>query len=57
MLGARREAVSHVATRLQTAGLIEYHRGHITILDRPGLEAAVCECYGVVRREIERLMI
>jgi len=56
MLGVTREAVSLEASRLQHAGLIDYHRGHITILDRPGLEARVCECYGVVRRETERLM-
>jgi CRP-like cAMP-binding protein len=56
MLGVRREAVSHQAARLQGAGLISYHRGHITILDRAGLEARVCECYSVVRREADRLM-
>jgi CRP-like cAMP-binding protein len=56
MLGVRREAVSHHAGQLQDAGLIRYHRGHIAILDRAGLEARVCECYGVVRREADRLM-
>jgi CRP-like cAMP-binding protein len=56
MLGVSREAVSHEAARLQAAGLIDYHRGHITIRDRSGLEARVCECYAVVRRETERLM-
>ena len=55
-LGLCREAVSHEATRLQTAGLVSYHRGHIAILDRSGLEERVCECYGVVRSESERLM-
>jgi len=41
---------------LQSAGLIRYSRGHIKVLDRPGLEARVCECYEVVRREFERLL-
>ena len=56
MLGVRREAVSQQAGRLQDAGLISYHRGRFTVLDRAGLEARVCECYGVVRREADRLM-
>ena len=56
MLGVRREAVSHEAIKLQEARLIDYQRGHITILDRAGLEADVCECYDLVRRETERLM-
>jgi hypothetical protein len=43
------------AGRLQDAGLINYSRGHITVLDRPGLEATVCECYRVVQNEFERL--
>jgi CRP-like cAMP-binding protein len=55
-LGVCREAVSHEAARLQTAGLVSYRRGHILILDRSGLEERVCECYGVVRAESERLM-
>ena len=55
-LGVCREAVSHEATRLQSAGIVSYHRGHIAILDRSGLEERVCECYGVVRSESERLM-
>ena len=56
MLGVRREGVSAAAHRLQEAGLIRYRRGHISILDRAGLERRVCECYGVVRAECERLM-
>jgi CRP-like cAMP-binding protein len=56
MLGVRRECVTEAAGDLQDAGLIRYVRGHITLVDRPGLEQRVCECYGVVRRETERLL-
>lgn len=55
LLGVRREGVTSGALKLQKAGLIEYHRGHISILDRDGLEARSCECYGVVRRAYEKL--
>ena len=56
MLGVRRQGVVEAAERLQKAGLIEYQRGHITILDRARLEARVCECYSVVKREYDRLL-
>jgi CRP-like cAMP-binding protein len=57
MLGVRREGVTEAAGKLQTAGIIEYHRGQITVLDRPQLEKRVCECYAVVKRESDRLLI
>ena len=56
MLGVRREGVTEAAGNLQRAGLIEYHRGHINVLDRAGLEARACECYAVVKREYDRLL-
>ncbi|HWS55692.1 MAG TPA: Crp/Fnr family transcriptional regulator [Pyrinomonadaceae bacterium] len=56
LLGVRREGVTAAAGRLQEQGLISYVRGRIRILDRPGLEAAVCECYKVVRAEYDRLL-
>lgn len=56
MLGVRREGVTEAAGKLQAQGLIHYNRGHITVLDRPGLEARVCECYAVVKREYDRLL-
>ncbi len=56
MLGVRREGVTEAAGKLQAAGLIHYSRGKITVLDRPKLEARVCECYAVVKRESDRLL-
>jgi CRP-like cAMP-binding protein len=56
MLGVRREGVTEAAGNLQAAGLIQYSRGRITILDRTKLEQRVCECYGVVKKEFDRLL-
>ncbi len=56
MLGVRREGVTEAAGKLQDEGLIRYSRGHITVLDREQLEARVCECYAVVKREYDRLL-
>jgi CRP-like cAMP-binding protein len=56
MLGVRREGVTEAAGKLQRAGLIEYSRGHIKVLNRPGLEKRVCECYQVVKTEFDRLL-
>src|SRR5688572_20571459 len=55
MLGVRREGVTEAAGKLQKAGVIEYHRGKIAVLDRERLEAMSCECYDVVRKETNRL--
>ena len=56
MLGVRREGVTEAAGKLQKLGVIEYSRGHITVLDRARLEQMCCECYAVVRKESERLL-
>jgi CRP-like cAMP-binding protein len=56
MLGVRREGVTEAAGKLQQAGLIHYSRGHITVIDRAGLEARTCECYAVVKKECDRLL-
>ncbi len=56
MLGVRREGVTCAARKLQEAGLIKYSRGHITLLDRDGMEERACECYRVVRQEYDRLL-
>ncbi|WP_339799840.1 Crp/Fnr family transcriptional regulator [uncultured Marinobacter sp.] len=55
MLGVRREGVTEAAGKLQKLGVIRYHRGHISVIDRPQLEALCCECYEVVKRETYRL--
>jgi CRP-like cAMP-binding protein len=57
MLGVRREGITEAAQKLQQAGLIAYHRGHITVIDRQGLEEQVCECYQVVKTEYDRLLL
>jgi CRP-like cAMP-binding protein len=56
MLGVRREGVTEIAHKLQSAGLIRYHRGHISVVNRAGLEKGVCECYAVVKKEYDRLL-
>jgi CRP-like cAMP-binding protein len=56
MLGVRREGVTEAAGNLQRAGLIEYHRGKITVINRPGVEKRSCECYQVVKTEFDRLL-
>jgi CRP-like cAMP-binding protein len=56
MLGVRREGVTEGALKLQQAGLIRYARGHISVLDRDGLEKRTCECYAVVKKEYDRLL-
>jgi CRP-like cAMP-binding protein len=56
MLGTRRAGVTEAAGKLQDAGLIRYRRGRVIVLDRPGLEAATCECYQVVKKEFDRLL-
>ena len=56
MLGVRREGVTEGASKLQQAGLIRYARGHISVLDRDGLQNRSCECYAVVKKEYDRLL-
>jgi CRP-like cAMP-binding protein len=56
MLGVRREAITEAAGKLQRAGFIRYRRGHISVLERAGLEAGACECYAVVKKELGRLL-
>jgi CRP-like cAMP-binding protein len=56
MLGVRREGVTEAAGNLQRAGFIHYRRGHIAVLDAPGLETHACECYATVKKELSRLL-
>ena len=56
MLGVRREGITEAAGKLQQAGYIRYHRGHIAVLERSGLETRACECYAVVKKEMGRLL-
>jgi CRP-like cAMP-binding protein len=57
MLGVRREGVNHAAGKLQSSGIIRYSHGNITVLDRPRLEERACECYAVVKAEVDRLLV
>ena len=57
MLGVRREGITEAAGKLQRTGFISYRRGHITVLDRLGLEKNTCECYAVVKKELGRLLL
>lgn len=56
MLGVRWEGITEAAGQLQQAGFIRYRRGHITVLERSGLETCACECYAVVKTEVARLL-
>ena len=56
ILGVRREGITQAAAKLQQAGFIQYRRGHIAVLERTGLESRTCECYAVVKKELNRLL-
>jgi CRP-like cAMP-binding protein len=55
-LGVRRESITEAAGKLQRAGFVRFRRGHVAVLERSGLEAGTCECYGVVKKEFDRLL-
>ena len=55
MLGVRREGITEAVGKLRRAGFIQYRRGHISVRERSGLETRTCECYAVVRKELNRL--
>jgi len=55
-LGVRRESIAEAAGHLQRAGIVRYRRGHLSVLERPGLESSACECYAVVKKEMARLL-
>ena len=56
LLGVRRESITQAAGKLQELSFIRYRRGHISVINRAGLEACACECYGVVKKEMKRLL-
>jgi hypothetical protein len=56
LLGVRRESITESAGRLQSEGFIRYRRGHIDVVDRIGLQSRACECYGVIKHEMNRLL-
>ena len=56
MLGVRRESITEAASHLKNVGIISYRRGHLSVLDREGLESHSCECYGVLKKELTRLL-
>jgi hypothetical protein len=57
MIGVRREAVNKAANALQQEGIITYSRGNLLISDRPALENAACNCYGIIKEEFDRLYV
>jgi len=55
ILGVRREGITEIARKLQEAGTIRYRRGHVTVIDRRGLQEGACECYDIIRKEFDRV--